>query len=192
MTDSCSCTNNLSSFLTSWHSFLLMKMVKKSPVADRWEQRDHFCSLPNTFASTLHGFCLWPSHSEEINEWIGYYVYLKRLTGNVLLRKDVCFYSCATTLLLIRNTCPTHRAWFKIVAINHSNQHLKLHDTSHSRFLFCKTRKWFIKALTQVFFNHWLVFDHMAAKLHLLKLFGLLAKERARLYRTFHQSCLET
>ncbi len=137
---------------------------------------------------------LFVTESFRRDKWVDWilYVHLKRLTGNVLLRKDVCFYSCATTLLLIRNTCPTHRAWFKIVAINHSNQHLKLHDTSHSRFLFCKTRKWFIKALTRVFFNHWLVFDHMAAKLHLLKLFGLLAKERARLYRTFHQSCLET
>lgn len=86
----------------------------------------------------------------------------------------------------IYNKCVPHRALFKIEAINHSNQHLKLHDRSHSRYLFCKYRKWFIKALTQIFFNHWLVFDHMAAKLCLLKSLGLLAKECARLYHTFH------
>lgn len=103
----------------------------------------------------------------------------------------MCCYERTFTLTCVHINKYIINAWalFKIVAINHSNQHLKLHDRSHSRYLFYKYRKWFIKALTQIFFNHWLVFDHMAAKLCLLKLLGLLAKECARLYRTFHRSC---
>ncbi len=162
MTGWCSCTNNLSSILTTTWPFLF--------------SLKHLC--------IYFTWSLFVTESFRRDKWVDWrmYVHLERLTGNVLLRKE-------NHIIIRRYTCPTHRAWFKIVAINHSNQHLKLHYTSHSRFLFCKTRKWFIKALTQIVFNHCLVFDHMAAKLHLLKSCGLLAKERARLYRTFHQSC---
>lgn len=142
MTESCSCTNIPSSVLTSWHLFLLIKMVKK-----KWQKRETW-TFQNTFASALHGFCLWQSHLVEINEWTGYCMCIWK---DLL---EMCYYERLLNIyynhIIIKKK---YTVWFKIVAINHSNQHLKFHETSHSKFRF---RKYIHKVIYQSAYTNFL------------------------------------